>query len=33
MKNEKYKKFLTTITMTIKFFTFIFCIWKRTYFA
>ena len=30
MKNEKYKKSLTT---TIKLFTFTFCIWKRIYFA
>ena len=30
MKNEKYKKKLTT---KIKFLTFIFCIWKRIYFA
>ena len=30
MKNENYKKSLTT---TIKFFTFVFCIWKRIYFA
>ena len=30
MKNEKYKKSLTT---EIIFFTFIFCIWKRIYFA
>ena len=30
IKNEKYKKGLT---MTINFFTFIFCIWKGIYFA
>ena len=30
MKNEKYKK---SLTATIKFFTFIFCMWKMIYFA
>ena len=30
MKNQKYKESLTT---AMKFFTFIFCIWKRIYFA
>ena len=32
MKNEKHKE-SNNVTTTIKFFIFVFCIWKRIYFA
>ena len=33
MNNEKYKKSLKNVTKTIEFFTYVFYIWKRVYFA